>query len=227
MKPTRQIGRSHRSLRGSHPSAKTGQLVQLESALERDFCCLLEFDLAVLDYVEQPLPIEYEEAGRKRRYTPDFLVRYGPAKPALLVEIKYRADLRANWARLKPKFRAAKHYAAVAGWEFRIYTEAEIQTPYLNNVKFLLRFRAPATTLRPELSELLLEIMVQLDESTPAEMLLVAFRDADRQAELLPVLWHLVSTGLIGCNLFQPLTMSSQLWSIDNPLFFPPAHGQD
>lgn len=226
MEPKRKIGRSHRSLRAAHPSAKNGRLVHLESALERDFCCLLEFELDIMSYVEQPVTIEYLLAGRTHHYTPDFLVRYTGKRPEVLTEIKYRSDLRTHWPELKPKFQAAKHYAAAQGWEFRIYTEAEIQTPYLNNIKFLLRFRASAGTLRREYSQLLLEIMTQLDESTPAEILLVAFQDADRRAELLPVLWHLVSTGLIGSNLFQPLTMNSPIWSIDDHLHFL-AHGKD
>jgi hypothetical protein len=218
MNPIRKIGKSRSSLRAIHPSAKTGQPVQLESALERDFCCLLEFGSDIISYVEQPVAISYTLNSKKHLYTPDFLVEYTEHKLNVLAEIKYRADLRAKWSKFKPKFQAAKQYAINQGWEFRIYTEVEIQTPYLDNVKFLLRFRAPCMTLRPELTQVLLEIMAQLDESTPAELLLIAFRDADRQAELIPVLWHLVSIGLIGCNLFQPLTMRSPVWSIDGPL---------
>lgn len=226
MQPVRKIIKSSRSLRGSHPSTKTGQLVQLESALERDFCCLLEFDSAVLSYVEQPVTIEYKLEGRLRRYTPDFLVHYTIERSPILAEVKYRADLRAQWTQLKPKFRAAKHYAAAKGWEFRLYSEAQIQTPYLLNAKFLLRFCMPMTTVRPAYELLLLEIMAQLGESTPTELVLVAFQDPDRQAELLPVLWYLVGKGRIGCNLYQPLTMRSLVWSVDNSsaLF---AYGQD
>lgn len=214
IKPVRKITRSASSLRGFHPSAKTGQFVQLESALERDFCCLLEFGPDVLGYVEQPITIEYEADGRTRRYTPDFLVQYAPGRPATLVEVKYRADLRANWAELKPKFVAAKRYAATKGWEFLLYTEVEIQNAYLKNARFLLRFQQPSAPVSPVYQQLLLDILAQLDEATPAEVLLVAFQDADRQAEVLPVLWHLVSRGLIGCNLYQSLTMQSQLWSV-------------
>ncbi|OGX91501.1 heteromeric transposase endonuclease subunit TnsA [Hymenobacter coccineus] len=226
MQPTRKIGKSHSALRAVHPSVKNGRVVQLESALERDFCCLLEFERDITSYVEQPVAIDYVLNGRSHRYTPDFLIHYVGEKPGVLAEIKYRADLRAHWAQLKPKFRAAKRYASAQGWEFRLYTEAEIQTPYLDNVKFLLCFRAPASALRREYAQLLLEAMAQLDESTPAEILLVAFQDADRRAELLPVLWHLVSSGQIGCNLFQPLTMRSPVWSIDGHLSLPD-HGQN
>ncbi len=226
MLPVRKIGRSHSSLRAVHPSAKTGQLVHLESALERDFCCLLEFGPDIVSYVEQPVTIEYNLEGKPRRYTPDFLVFYAGEKPAVLVEIKYRVDLRNNWTQLKPKFRAAQNYAASKGWEFRLYTESEIQTPYLQNAKLLLRFKDPFLPVRPEWRQLLLDTMSRLNTSTPADLILVALGDGKRQAELLPVLWHLVSRGLIGSDLFQPLTMQSRIWSM-NSSPIPLIHEQD
>lgn len=195
-------------------------MVRLESALERDFACLQEFDRFVLDFVEQPVSIDYQSVGssRSRRYTPDFLVRYIDERPAMLVEVKYQTDLRAHWEEWKDKFRAATRYAVARGWVFRIYTDAEMHTPYLVNAKFLLRFQSPAEALNEAYFHLLLTLIEALDETTPAEVLAVAFQDPDRRVELLPTLWYLVSQGLVGCNLFQPLTMSSPLWHLgDEP----------
>ncbi len=212
MEPTRKIGTSHRSLRAFHPSGKTGKLVQLESALERDFCCLLEFDPEIISYVEQPVAVEYWLVERRHQYTPDFLIRYLDERPAVLAEIKYRADLRENWAAYKPKFRAAQHYAASRGWKFRLFTEVEIQTPYLNNVKFLLRFRSFYQPPAAAFTQLLLRVLAQQVESTPAELLGFATEETARQAELLSVLWQLVGKGIIGCDLRRPLTMCSPIW---------------
>jgi hypothetical protein len=143
------------------------------------------------------------------------LIRYLDGRPAILAEIKYRADLRANWVEYKPKFRAAKQYAATKGWVFCLYTEVEIQTFYLNNVKFLLRFRSFHKPPSPEFAQLLLNILAQQDESTPEVLLHTASLETPRQAEILPVLWQLVGNGLVGCNLFQPLTMNSPIWHLD------------
>ncbi|SEU06372.1 TnsA endonuclease C terminal [Hymenobacter actinosclerus] len=223
MEPQRNIGLGHSgSLRASQPSPKAGgRAVKLESALERDYCCLLEFDLQVSSYVEQPITLEVEaltDTGRAGRYTPDFFVQYAASakrRPAL-IEVKYRSDLRKKWTQLKPKFRCAAAYAARQGWEFRLVTEVEIQTPYLKNVKFLSGYRPQALpVIRVEYARLLLECIAQLDETTPQEVLVVAFADSDRRTELLPVLWQLVATGQVGCNLLLPLTMSSAIWSID------------
>jgi len=58
-----------------------------------------------------------------------------------LCEVKYRKDLALQWPKLKPKIRAARKYAKNEGWEFKIFTEKEIRTPYLENIRFLWSYR--------------------------------------------------------------------------------------
>jgi hypothetical protein len=221
MLPVRKIGMGYGSLRAAHPSEKMGRIIQLESALERDFCCILEFEYSISAFVEQPVTIEYELDGIKRRYTPDFLVKYIDDQPPVLVEIKYRADLRNNWAELKHKFRAAKEYATTQGWKFRIYTDREIQNPYLKNVKFLLRFRKQLPAVYIQYQLLLLKTLIALNETTLEKLVQTVFSDVSRQTALLPVLWYLISRELIGCDLSQPLTMQSLVWTVDEPSFLP------
>lgn len=50
--------------------------VPFESTLERDFLIRLEVDPNVLAVESQPFTIEYVDNGKKRVYTPDFLVTY-------------------------------------------------------------------------------------------------------------------------------------------------------
>ena len=214
MLPARKFRITTHSLRAIQPSEKNGRAVHAESALERDVCCLLEFDPDVVKFVEQPVTIAYVDQGKARRYTPDFLARYATGKLPQLIEVKYAADLRAKQEEFAARFQAAREYAQAQGWEFSIWTETEIKTQYLKNAKFLLRFRFSTLVVRPEYRQLLLDVVAQLGRATPAEVLLVAFESPERQAELLPVLWHLVSTHQLGCNLSEPLTMSSPLWSL-------------
>jgi hypothetical protein len=226
MKPTRKIGRSRSSLRAIQPSSKTEQPVQLESALERDFCCLLEFDTNVANYVEQPVIIKYSLQGHTRRYTPDFLIYYKDAKPAVLAEIKYQADLYANQSEYKLKFDAAREYASAQGWEFCIYTEAEIRTIYLKNAKFLLHFRNLEIVSHLEHVQKMLIMMDHLEKTTPKELLAQIFSNNNNHANSIKLLWCLVEKGFIGCNLLQPITMESTIWKIDGALSFS-KHGQN
>lgn len=190
-----------------------------ESTLERDLFLVLEFDLNVATYEEQPILIEYRDAdNRPRTYTPDVLVTYRkdvlPAKtmPPILCEVKYRTDLFENWKILKPKFRAARTYARERGWRFRILTEQEIRTTLLENARFLIRYQK--LDMNWEQCQLLIETLRELREATPEGLLLACRADKWERAALMPMLWHLISIRMIGVDLSDKLTMCSNIWTI-------------
>lgn len=216
--PVRKIPPNSRSLTGLVSSLKQRRLVGSESSLERDFYILLDFDLDVARYEEQPVRIEYRDAeGRERSYVPDVLITYrddiSPAKgwPPLLCEVKYREDLRLNWKDIKPKIRAGRVYAHERGWRFKIITEREVRTPYLENAKFLRQYRRVPTNC--EHVDLLLAAMRELREADPETLLIAVFKDPWNRAQLIPMLWQLVSNKMIGVDLSQPLTMRSRIWA--------------
>ncbi|MDH4874395.1 MULTISPECIES: TnsA endonuclease N-terminal domain-containing protein [unclassified Pseudomonas] len=94
--PSRNIESGHF---GKHlvyfPSLKNCRQIVCESKLEADFCLLLEFDQNIISYHPQPITISTVVGDKKRRYTPDFLVkrRY---QHDLYVEIKPDAQLLSN-----------------------------------------------------------------------------------------------------------------------------------
>ena len=212
----RKIPTNRRSLTGFVASRRDGRMVASESSLERDLLVLLDFDPAVERYEEQPVRIEYRDArGRRRTYTPDVLVHFRqdiaqeqPTTP-LLYEVKYRRDLFDNWREIKPKVRAGRAYARGRGWRFKLITEREIRTPYLQSVKFLRQYRR----LQPGQAErrLLLDRLREVGESDPESLLLAIHPEPVRRAELLPTLWHLVAIGDIYADLDEPLTMRSPI----------------
>lgn len=221
--PSRKIRPSHRGIRGKFPSQKCGRIVEHESTLERDFLLICEFDVNVARYEEQPVRIDYtDEHGKKRQYTPDVLVTYRsdivPARwmPPMLCEIKYRSDLRADWPAIRRKWRAGRAYAAAQGWKFRMLTERDIRTPYLDNARFLLPYRHRPRDATDE--RLLLDWMRELRSCDPETLLAACFRDPQMRASLIPSLWQLVGWQRIWCDLSLPLTMTSCLWHVDPDL---------
>lgn len=183
--------------------------------LDEDYKSILEFDINIDFYVKKPVTIEYNPSNLNTKYTPKFLVKYiDPSKAPTLVDIKHREYIRKNWINLKPKFKAAKQYAKQRGWEFKIYTENEIEGVFLENVKFLSQFRQNPALPNDGFKEIISRILSAIKESTPEEVLLMAFNDKYRRAELLPTLWYMVGSGQIGCNLFHRLTMQSCIWSV-------------
>ncbi len=208
----RHIPTNVRSLTGQF----NGQ--EFESSLERDLLLLVHFDYGVDSYETQPVTIEYldPKSGKRRTYTPDLLVTYltdhhgQPLKPRLY-EVKYREDLAQHWKTLKPKFKAARAYAKEHGWVFQIMTDKEIRTPYLDNVKFLLRYR----DTEPDESHTarLIKALDQLQETDPQTLIRAASPSEIEQGEALWALWAMVARGWIHCDLRSPLTMATRIWS--------------
>lgn len=212
--PVRKIGINTRAVVGKMPEGW-----QFESTLERDFMELVRFDLKIGSYVPQPVVIEYyDSSGKKRRYTPDGFIEYRSDLPItknmqnVICEIKYRKDFKASWREFLPKFRAAKAFCKVHGYDFRVYTEHEIRTPYLDNVKFLYPYRE--RLLSAAVAEKMADKISDVRETDPEALMTTLFRDKWRRAEMLPVLWYLIATGKVGCELSEPLTMKSKIWTI-------------
>lgn len=212
--PVRNIPIATRSITGTMPGG-----ARFESALERDLMYILRFDINVDKYIPQPVKIEYRDKdGKLRSYTPDIIIYHRkdilPAKnmPTILGEVKYRDNLRENFKELRPKYKAAIHYAKERGWKFELLTDREIRTPYLANAKFLLGFMNPDPYPKYEIVQMVLDRVRELRETDAQTLLVSIYRDKWNQAELLPVVWHLIAIRRIGNDLTQPITMRSKIW---------------
>lgn len=183
-----------------------------ESSLERDFLVLLDFNRQVQSFRTQPVTIHYRYAGRERRYTPDVFVLYFGNQPPIFYEVKYREDLRRDWHKLRPGFKAAIKFAKRERARFRVVTEKEIRTPLLSNIKFLRHCRnQPA----PEsIEQQVVRTLAALGESTPEMVMKAAFRDDQHRLHALSALWRMVATGRIEAELETPLSMKTPIWVV-------------
>ena len=176
-----------------------------ESALERDFVTLTSFLHPDASIISQPVTLTFRDNAKSRRYTPDFLVEHSAA-PAELVEVKYRADLRTNWMRLKPGFVVARAWARKHGAAFRIATERSIRGSKLDNARRLLPLRqAP---LDPGVAELVLSAMRSEQITTFGDVL--AAVPVSRQAGLA-ALWRLIARGRLRVDLAAPITFDTRV----------------
>lgn len=203
----RRIPLSRRShIIGFQPLA-TGT-TEHESALERDFVTLTSFLHPDASITSQPVTLRFHDGAMARRYTPDFLVRYA-AGPAQVVEVKYRADLRANWRHLRPAFLTARDWAREQRATFRIATERSIRGPLLNNAKRLLPLRrAPVDA---EVAELVLGAARSVPAATFGGVL--AGLPLSREAGLA-ALWRLIARGRLRVDLSAPITSHTRVSTI-------------
>jgi hypothetical protein len=208
--PARRIRLSHRSLTGR--TATGGSSVSFESALERDWSILLDFDPDVAGFLEQPFTLSYAHEGRQHHYTPDFMAEFGRQtgqSKRVVYEVKYRDELRRDWLEYRPRFQAANRHCRAQGWTFTILTEQEIRTPLLENAKFLRQY--PTIRVKPLVRSRLIETLHSLGPTTLEELLTTACAGVHSREETLPTLWSLIATRQVVCDLHQPLMMYSEI----------------
>lgn len=213
--PARTIGTSRRALTG-RVNMCTGGVASFESSLERDWLIAVDFDYCSIQVKEQPFSIHYMVNNKPRRYTPDLLVEYHRQRQSsnvVVYEVKPLAVLRANWAKFRPRFKEAVRYCRERGWRFKIVTEKHIRTPFVENAKFLRRYR---NLVEQKLfKDQILYTLKALGETTPQALLAAAYLHEEKRMAALPELWRLVASRQIGALLNEPLTMQSPIWLPD------------
>lgn len=207
--PARKLKNSRRALTGK-VVLQAGGTAGFESSLERDLLLILDFDPQVLAVREQPFSITHIQDASVRRYTPDVMAEYDRERvPTVVYEVKPLETLRADWSILRPRFKAAVAHCRLRDWQFKIVTERQIRTPYLDNVKFLRRYRA----LEPQLlrQAQLRYTATALGPTTPQALLAASYWPKDDQAMAIPALWQMVARGDFTIDLSKPLTMRSPM----------------
>jgi hypothetical protein len=202
----RRIPLSRRShIIGFQPLA-TGT-TEHESALERDFVTLTTFLHPDASFTSQPVTLRFSDSPRTRRYTPDFLVRYR-SDHAELIEVKYRTDLRAHFAQLRPGFEAARRWAGEHGAIFRIATERGIRGPILDNAKRLLPLRDVPVDLA--VAEFVLAKTRASRDATFGEVL--AALPVSREVGLA-TLWRMIARRTLRVDFATPITFATRVSS--------------
>lgn len=216
--PVRKIPPNYRSLTGRLALYSSRASAEHESLLERDFLLLCSLDPRIAAVEVQPVRLYYRDAaGRRWPYTPDAHVRFatdpsGRRPPDLWVEVKFRQEIRDTISALRPKIRAAYHYAREHGGRFRVIHEGHIRTPRLENLKFLRpSLRGPRDR---HAANRLLGALRRAGRTTPEQLLTdVGGGEGRERARLLPTLWRLIAGREIGADLdLAPLTLRTALW---------------
>ena len=163
--------------------------------------------------------------GEENPYTPDFEISYRPSKEGKprrnrVVEVKpdFTPDpydrkknlpRRESPARNEKKWRAAKKQLALQGKEFVVVRSNEIETDYLENVKFLLMYRDHPSSGRN--ADLFTDVLKGKGAMTLRELTTTLTTDRQRRAELLPTLYGLIADGTVKLDLTRILCFDSIL----------------
>jgi hypothetical protein len=200
--------------------------VQYESVLEEDFLFLVRFDREVERCERYQGTIVWKDKeDQERTYRPDFEITYRQSKSDerrrnRVVEVKpdltpNEFDRRSNLPRRETaienqqKWKAAKKQLALRGKEFVVIRSPDIETDYLENVKFLLMYRdhhIPLTEAR-----LFTELLKSNGPLTLRSVLAALKLDRQRRAELLPTLYSLIAERKVVADLSRILCFDTVL----------------
>jgi len=173
---------------GSWWSAKTGRHVGHESWLERDHAMVLDFDPRIAAFSSQPFWLSWQDDGKLRRHAPDYFARMADGA-ALVLDVRADDQIPARDAEI---FEVTARACASVGWAYR---RAGVLDPVLAaNVRWLAGYRHPRC-MHQERAARLREVFTR-----PAPLLAGA-RAAGDPVAVLPVLYHLLWTGLLVTDL--------------------------
>jgi hypothetical protein len=201
----RRIPLSRRSHITGFQALSVSRAVQHESALERDFVMLTTFRDAAAQIISQPITFAFRDDEAPRRYTPDYLVHWSDGRSEL-IEVKYRADLHANWRQLRPAFAVARTWAREHHARFRIATDRGIRCPMLQNARRLLPLRT--APLDDEIADEVRAAARSLSQPTFGELAAMLPRD---RASVLGVLWRMIARADLRADLTVPLGFHTRL----------------
>lgn len=210
--PRRKVGKTRLSVSGVFPF-RGSIAVPFESTLERDFLIRLEMDQDVYSVESQPCTIEYSHLNHHYPYTPDYLVTYSYSqnqRKSELIEVKPRSELVKNFYKWRPKYKAAVACSRDQDWVFRIKDEVRIRDQLWGNSLFLQRYKT--MKFSEQISADLIEY-INTHDTVPFMVAVTAnFYGSRNKAEGISHLWHLISKGLIRCDLNQKLSNNTELW---------------
>ena len=206
--PSRVIPKNYRNITGKFSSLKSDRLISYESKLERDFLYIFELNNFVLKIVEQPFTVEYIIDQQKYKYTPDFYLKTPPGYKDIVVEVKYHNELKNIISTSKQKYKAAQQYLKDSDTEFCLYTDRckFIESEeYKFNSHFLLNYNTLPTTDIHIIQELFYPYM------SIEELLTLYSDDKYKRLYLLTSIWTMIRRNIIRVDLFEKLTLSTQL----------------
>jgi hypothetical protein len=197
--------RGQRNFPGSWWSATTGGHVGYESWLERDQVMLLDFDPGVVSVASQPFWLSWSAAGGTRRHAPDFFARLSDGTGVVI-------DVRAD-DRIKPDdaevFMVTAEACESVGWAYR--RVGVVDAVLAANVRWLAGYRH-RRCFHPDRAAQLRAVFAS------PRMLSEGIAAAGERLAFLPVLFHLLWTGVLVCDLaMSPLGSASMLTAAEPP----------
>lgn len=188
-------------------SHKSHFSAEVEYSIERSAFYRLEYDPSIVSFVPQPLGFHYLFNGKKRTYTPDFLVVNDDGTETYWEVKPYEETLKEVFVE---EFQAKKLAAREMGRDLSLITERQTKIPNLQDnlqlIHYYIRIKAKTTILQEQVYQIVCT-HEPITVMAVSEMLSVPVSDISREALIL------LNKGEIHANLrILPFGEYSKLW---------------
>lgn len=187
-------------------SLKTDSIHTVESDLEFDACFHFEFSAKILTFEAQPMGFEYRLDGKRRRYTPDFLVTYNDNyQPFYEIKPKHIAETE----EFKETFFAQREQALSMGNDLKVLTEDDIQIyPLLDDLEIIHRYACD-----DRLNSLQHQILSLFRKYGELRIEQIVKYSSVHSSISLPALYDLIARQLLKFDMHQPIDWQTPIWS--------------
>ena len=121
-------------------SIKSGKYFRVESPVEFDACYDLESRQDIASFEAQPTGYEYDNFGKKGKYTPDFGATYTESGKEVRIEVK--SDEEAGSRKFKEVFIQKQAFADRLNTPLQLLKASDIRKePLLSNLKLLYKYQ--------------------------------------------------------------------------------------
>ena len=176
--------------------------------LESDYLHSLEFDVEIKHYIVKPFIFDYLDGNMVKPFIPNIYFENWDNEKHL----QYVVDSE-NDEKLTPMVpELFKEFCIANRITFSIVTEKDIRTPFLSNSKFLLDFINPKMGFNFYDTIFIISILEKNNRITVSELLSIISDDIEKKAEMLYVVWYMISNNLIYCDLYKRLSMDTIVW---------------
>lgn len=193
---------------GSIIRVENNDAIDYDNHICNDYTYLLEDDFKVVKYYEQSMKIVFVENDEFKEYIPSFYVEYINQKNCIV-------DLKSKFSTENEKSNNSKIHSIMESFcklnnlDFILLSEGDINNDLLENIKFLNYYRNPLIQLNHDYEALLFNKVAEKREIVICDLIDEVANSEDLKAELIYVLWYMVSYDLLSVDKNCKLTMKS------------------
>ncbi|WBS73139.1 hypothetical protein PF438_09490 [Elizabethkingia meningoseptica] len=176
---------------------------KVKTQLAEDYMHILENDFNVISYCEQPFKLNYYFKNSIKEFIPDYYVKYKDREEIIILNTGgYNIDELSEIESLLEKNKI----------EFQNLRPEDLNSNELFNYSFLSNYHNKGGQINDLDIQLVFKVVDRFKRLTVRNLIDELGKTFERKAEILYVIWYLVSSKLLNFNREEKLSLNTIIW---------------